>query len=317
VISTKGRIGGDYFFLRTDYSSPSFPMAGKNQYTFYEMFVEALGGDYRDDLNELECIRHLPITCCYSFVLQHPMNHLVVPIVIPRVYLVQVYELIQNIALSHPISSVRFWDCFLNTAICFPNTFEIDPTIDDIYVKMEEIRQEYSLSPPSIYAKDPYYMGLMIHNTKNGDRCSIRCPGYEFLKSMRGNHPNMQYQFLELQREKSTFVFLQHFPRYTPLFTHFNKLYWDFVFELHRAYLSYYVQKTGQRVPKKYFSLIYRLHHEIYLPSLNRASEEEGGQSIPTIINRERVQEYVFQMNPKQLYYYMNFVEPDTVTNMM
>jgi hypothetical protein len=310
-IATKNKVGGDHFFYKTDYTEYNKNMSDaystmKKQYTFYEMFMEALGAKWSDDINDLDFIQDFPVSCCYHFVLQHPMNFIVEPISMPKVYLVQVYEIIQNIALAIPISTFQSWECFRSFPCFFPDRFLLDPTVD-VYAKLEEIRESVKQE-----SKRPYLMGWMVKNTATGDRCSIRCPQYEMLKSTRGNHPNIHYHFLCLQQEFKVVTFLQNFPGYSPLFVFFNQIYWDFISHLHKHYVSYYVKKEGVRIPKKYFPLVYRLHHEIYLPSLNQ-TDTYGKPIPPKIVNVYAVQRYVMQMNPGQLFYYMN--RPDEEPN--
>jgi hypothetical protein len=231
----------------------------------------------------------------------------VLPIIQPNVYLVQVYEMIQNIALAIPISIFQSWKWFQGSRICFPTRFELDPTIDNIYVKLEEIRQLYTNTNDSENSLH-YSIGWMVRNLENGDRCSIRNPRYEFLKKIRGNHSNMQYQFLCLQKENKVVEFIHYFPNYTHLFNYFNKLYWDFVQDVHREYIEKYVKKTGGLYSKKYSIILYKLHHEIYLPSLNQVSEN-GISIAPTIINKMVVHSYMMNMNISELFYYMNYDE--------
>ena len=200
---------------------------------------------------------------------------------------------------------------FKDSPIQFPRKIELDPTVEDVYCTLEELRQEYTSTQAKEY-RDPYTLGIMIRNMENGDRCSIRCPAYDLLKTIRGNHPNMQYHFLQLNRDGQMSAFLQQFPQYTLLFQYFNHIYWDFVTNVHQSYVSYYVKKSGEPVPKKYFPIVYRLHHEIYIPSLQLAlGNRESGEIVrPTIVNRDQVQQYLVRMDVKQLFYYMNYQEP-------
>jgi hypothetical protein len=310
ILCTKNRVGADHFFYRTDYTPPNIHHNYKYQYTFYEMFMEAIGGHYSDDLNTSPIIKDLPKNCCYNFVLQHPMNHIVLPIIKPAIYLVQVYEIIENIVLSIPVSIYQSWECFqgsISFPCFFPKQYLLDPTVDNVYVKLEEIRQQYVTNvntdtPPMVLN----FMGWMIHNTTNGDRASLRCPIYEQLKLYRGNHPNLQYHYLVLEQDKSLSDFLKFFPNYTNLFSYFNHLYSHFITMVHYYYVAYYVKKEQIIIPQKYAAIVFKLHHQIYLPSLNQISEM-GEVLHPRIVTIEVVREYTQNMNTKVLYYYLNY----------
>jgi hypothetical protein len=317
VLATKNRIGANYFFYRTDYTYLSLMetnQESKYQYTFYEMVMEALGANYTEDINRLPFMNGLPKNCCYHFVLQHPMNHIVFPVVRPNLVLVKVYEIIENIALAIPFSIYQSWECFQSDSptffpCSFPKQYLLDPTIDNIYVKLEEIREQYhhrKIEPNQILPQTVDSMGWMIHNIMNGDRSSIRCPEYEYLKGLRGNHSNFHYQYLELEKTRKTVEYLNYFPNYGPLFVSFSQIQYHFITMVHYYYMEYYVRKTKVDIPKKYAPIVFKLHHDVYLPSLNRI-EEDGEIARPVRITIEVAMEYIRNMNPAQSFYYLNY----------
>jgi hypothetical protein len=56
------------------------------------------------------------------------------------------------------------------------------------------------------------------------------------------------------------------------------------------------VKKSGELIPKKYFSTIYTLHHSIFLPSISSTTEK-------VIIRKKVVREYLQDLDPVQLLY--------------
>jgi hypothetical protein len=58
------------------------------------------------------------------------------------------------------------------------------------------------------------------------------------------------------------------------------------------------VKKSPQKISKKYFQMIYKLHHEVYLPSL--AGEKK-------IMKRSEVKKWLIDMPPSEVIYYLNY----------
>ena len=81
-ISTKSAIGGDYFYYRNGYDNKS---TKENQLTFKKMFMECLREDVNTDLSFFS--KNLSTNCCYSFVMQHPDNHIVLNNIEPKLVL--------------------------------------------------------------------------------------------------------------------------------------------------------------------------------------------------------------------------------------
>jgi hypothetical protein len=87
-IATKRAIGGNYSY---------FHIPGKDNITYREMILEAFRESIDMCLNDLSFLELLPKNNCYSFVLQHPSNHIVIPIYTPKMYLVSIYEIDKKI----------------------------------------------------------------------------------------------------------------------------------------------------------------------------------------------------------------------------
>lgn len=282
-IATKGAVGGNYWFYRTKY--PGFH-ENTEQHTFRKMFLDALHTDM--DITEMiqlpkggENNRY-----CYNFVLQHPDNHIVFEIEMPKIYLVSVY----SITTANEISSIspetyKEWVKTSNMAelIYFPQLYSVDN-----YTELKDY-----------YGHAPYPMGIMITH-KNGERTCIENEIYLDLKELRGNHPNLQFQYMVLKQQQREYEFLSHFPKYTDLFNYFYLQNENFITQLHSAYVSYYVKKTGNLISKRYFSLIHKLHHTVYLPSLS---------STKIIMKRSEIKKHFEKMSPKQTIYFLNYIE--------
>ena len=293
-LASKGAIGGNYWFYRTQYSQLNFNPA---QPTFRKMFLEAFRACDGQDINDLVFVKELSKEYCYNFILQHPANHIVLHVFSPVVYLVSVYKLNGNVATAIPPTEFESWSCFvsMNGLIEFPKRFE-----ENSYEKFEEIH----CSANSDYDK----VGLMFTNIKTGLMAPLENPTYREVRELRGNNPNLQYQYLCLLRMGKVMDFLKFFPQYKPIFYRFYKEFQEFVTNVHQSYISYYVRKNGQKISKKYFPLIYKLHHETFLPSLREGSEK-------IIMRRAEIGKRLGEMAPSELIYYLNYNKEESEEN--
>jgi|UniRef100_A0A6C0DY42 hypothetical protein len=283
-IATKGAIGGNYWFYRTKYPGIHENMA---QSTFRDMFLDALGSMevVNDDMDDLPKLRPRSLVpnerICYNFVLQHPENHIVFDIEMPALYLVSVYSICENEIRIVPREEYVEWvqTSLWKDVIHFP--------------------REYAITDWLSVDKHNYLMGLMVTH-KNGDRTCIENPQYLTRRELRGNHPNLQYHFLDLIQKGMNHTFLVEFPRYAELFYYFYILYENFITGLHNLYVSYYVKKSNILIPKPYFCIIHHLHHTVYVPSL---------ATTKVIMKRTEFEKYVQTLSPKQLMYLLNYRE--------
>jgi hypothetical protein len=258
------------------------------------MFLEALSADEKQPLNEVSLLKELPKNYCYSFVLQHPDNHIVLKITEPKVYLVAVYEIKNNNTVKYiRPTEYESWRIFQysNGVIHFPTSY-MYKTYDDITNEFTSIQTDYNK------------LGVMLTNMENGERSAIKNPTYDSIKTLRGNNPNLQYQYLCLKRIEKVEDFLLHFPQYKKIFFRFHRQYEDFITQLHQAYMSYYIKKEGKPISKRFFPMIHKLHHEVYLPSI---SNSVNGEKL--IMKRCVIKDIVIAMPPIEVIYYLNYTE--------
>lgn len=281
-IATRGAVGGNYWYYRNQYSVGKYKTT--KQITFRKMFLEVFSAQEGDDINNLAFLEYLPKDYCYTFILQHPVNHIIKTVTSPVVYLVAVYHLIDNNVISIPPTVFEEWNCFLGVRglIEFPTRFN-EETYDEL--------QKYDSSD---------YPGIMFYNLKTGDRTLKEYPKYTNIKELRGNNPNIQYHYLILRSSGKVDEFLSVFPCYKGLFYEFYKQYNNFIQHIHQCYISYYVKKTGQHVSKKYFPLVYKVHHELFLPYK---------ETEKLIMKKEVITEFIKKIHPKELIFYLNYRE--------
>jgi hypothetical protein len=281
-LGTRGAVGGNYWFFRNQYSVDEKSKM-IHQPTFRQMFLQAFRANDGQDINDLPFLEYLSKDYSYSFVLQHPANHIVKMVLTPIAYLVAVYHLLDDHVVCIPPTVFEEWDCFLGIRglLEFPRRFD------------EESYEELSTNKMSFDM-----VGMMFYDLKTGERASIENESYKVAREIRGNNPNLQYQYLCLRHSGKVDDFLALFPQYKKLFYKFYKQYNDFVTQLHQSYVSYYVQKSGIRISKRYFPLTYKIHHEIFLPS--KLNPE------PMIIRRSVVADFIKKVEVNVLIFYLN-----------
>jgi hypothetical protein len=296
------------------------------------MFLEAFPAHYvrvgegEPDINDVELIRDLPKHLCYSFVLQHPENHIVFPVHSPALYLVGVFELINHTPegadcvfdtevqqWNHP-PRVRYMNAhsdaikelfgkWLDEYILYLPTEWGQSRISAV---SEIIRQWSEVDPTNAYNKMHYsqfsyrnqwLMGFAFTDIHTGLRFTVENPHYVATKELRGNNPNLFYHFLELTREDKVDAFLYSFPQYQGEFYDFQGVLYGFIQAVYVGYVEYYVKQIKTPIEKRYFVHIAKLHHDVFLPSVQTPPRKP--------ITFRVVQEYVCQMEPKKLYYYL------------
>ena len=279
-IATKKAVGGNYSY----YHIPE-----DESLTYREMFIEACGLSYDSDLQDIPFLAKLDTRQCYGFVLQHPTNHIVMNISTPKLYLVSIYKIDRSTSEITYISQTQALNPFYNkNNFFFPKTYDLQK-----YPVEEYMRVHSSIHTPLIVP------GIMITDLSTGQPFAVINPNYSELAELRGNHPNIQYQYLCLRRIGKVAAFLQYFPQYNSEFTKYKTQYDTFIINVHQSYLSYYVRKEGVVISPKYFPTIYEIHHSIFIPSMTKKEK--------VIIRRKVVKEYIDGLDPAKILFLLNY----------
>jgi hypothetical protein len=277
-IATRNTVDANVSFYRSNNISQKTPSK-----TFNTMFVEACQAS---NLN----LETLSKTFCYSFVLQHPDNRIVVPFTIPRLYLVEVFEIIQTETdvevISQNISAVRTNGAWNMTSIRFPEVYE--------FTSYSELIEKFAS------ANTPYdVMGIVIKNMTTNERTKIRNPIYEEVRHLKGNQSKLQYQYLHLRKEGKIPDFLKFYPENKKDFSECRNQVHMFTLMLHQNYLSCYVKKER---PLGEYGQQFRTHmfkiHEQYINDLKPRG---------LFVNNTVVINYVNNLAPALLMHSLNF----------
>lgn len=271
-IATRNTVGATSKFYKTN-----------NGKTFREMFLEAA---HKNNL----ILQRLNPEYCYSFVLQHPENRIVVPFKNPQLYLVGIYS-IKNYDNNISVSFYDTQTCkelfqIYNTSIQFPEIYKFN-TYSELIEKYASMNTSYDV------------VGVVLHNKLTGERAKIRNPVYEQVKLLRGNQPKIQYQYLCLRKEGKVCDYLKFYPEYKKEFSTLRDQVHLFTDTLFTNYISCYIKKEK---PLKEFSEQYRTHmfniHQKYLNELREKS---------LFVTNSVVIKYVNELHPSLLMYCLNF----------
>jgi len=271
-ISTRNTVGATSTFFKNQGSK-----------SFREMFMEA-AKECKLDINCLE--KHL----CYSFVLQHPQNRIVVPFDRPQLYLVGVYRINnmpRNITVEfYNVHEYKNYFFMLGTSVKFPEIYSFGK-YSDLIEKYGSMNTPYTI------------VGVVIHNKTTGERTKIRNPVYEQVRNLRGNQPKLQYQYLSLRKEGNVKDFLKFYPENKKEFSTFRDQVHLFTNTLYSNYVSCYIKKEK---PLAEFSEQFRTHmfnlHQFYRNELREKKQ---------FVNNTVVQKYVNELHPSLLMYCLNF----------
>lgn len=271
-ISTRNTVGAISSFYKKTIS-----------YSFRSMFFEAA------QENNL-ILENLNKSYCYSFVLQHPQNRIVVPFVRPNLYLVAIYHIV-NSYVGNPIiypadvQEARNFD-WNGATIKFPQIYEFD--------KYSDLIEKYA-SMNTSYDK----VGVILYNVGTYDRCKIRNPIYEQVRILRGNQPKLEYQYLSLRKEGRVGEFLNFFPEHKKEFSSFRDKVHLFTQKLFSSYISCYIKKEKALIE---FSEKYRTHmFNIHKQYLNELKENKMFVTNTVVIK------YVNNLHPSLLMHCINY----------
>ena len=248
----------------------------KDTPTFSELFYEIC-----DELN-VNFEEQFSKECCYSFVMQHPKNKFVIPIIEKKLYLIAIYKIDNE---THKVTEMpRHYNIQLLGNILLPATY--------YFTSYNEMIDLYgSMNTPI------HIMGIVIRH-KNGVRTKIRNPNYEYIKNIRGNVTKLQYQYLCLRKFGQIESYLYYFPENKKQFSVFKDQLHLFTDNLHTNYIKCFIkkEKSLKEFPYQFRTHMYNLHQ--YYLSIR---EYDGYINKPIIIN------YINNLESARLMYSLNY----------
>lgn len=271
-VATRSSVGAKMAFFTAGEVTPSD--------TFRGMFLEAC-----NDAN-LE-FEYLDKSLCYSFVLQHPKNRIVVPFSRTALYLVACYKIDGMTVTVTPREEAGDKLRTAGADIRYPEARGSWDNWNELKAKWASGNTEYK------------HVGVMVYHNESGVRTKFRNPNYEMVRRLRGNQPKEQYRYLSLRSQGKMRDYLKYYPEDKDAFNGYRDQVHDFTKQLHANYLSCYVRKEDplRRFPYQYRTHMYELHQQ-YINAL-RAN---GGA-----VTKSVVIEYVNGLHPAKLMFSLNY----------
>ena len=270
-ISTKNIVGADNRFFVNNLSN--------NKNSFKIMFNDFVNSqkDFYSNFNKL------PKNYCYSFVLQHPKNRIVVPLKQLKLYLVSIYEINELFVtrLSLDKELLKKLPDFLSYPIYYKcNSWE------DVY---KLCRNSFSI----------YIVGFVLTDRIRNIRSKIRNQNYEYVRKLRGNQPKLKFTYLTLRLSKNIKNYLHHYPEHKIYFDMYHNEILNFSKNLHKYYIDCYIKKLK---PLKQFNYEYRKYmfnlHDIYKTNLRNNNK---------VVTFKYVYNYINNIPPQLLMYSLNY----------
>ena len=251
-IATRRNIGGNCSYFSQE-----------PRITFRQMFLDALGISGVDALVGDPDFAFLNKECCYSFVIQHPKNHLVLTIDKPAAYLVHIYRIGDNhYSYEKPDPSIGNGCTSIGNGCTSIGNGRI------LFAQTAVKQDIDNLNNP---LNSPDFVGVMITNCETGLRTSMYAGKYLEVKALRGNNPCLHYQYLNLRKIGKVNEFLGYFPQYAVAFKSFAEYFNRFKARIHQLYMDVHVLKKirvtdiSEKSDKYY---VEKLHYDVYLPGL-------------------------------------------------
>jgi hypothetical protein len=267
-ISTRSTIGGNVKFYR--HSNQTF------NDMFFEVFNECKIN--KDDLKKDHC---------YSFILQHKENRIVVPFNKNAIYLAESYKVDGSLKVMVSYDE----ELILKYPFLRIPKENYNNISDDTY---NELVKKYAQS-----AITPYTIVGVVFKDHLNRRFKLRNPDYEAVRKLRGNQCKDQYNYLCLRKKNSVAMYLKHYPEDKKRFATFRSLVHKATKDLYEFYKSCYIYKEAplKAWPVEFRTHMYKLHNEIYTMKLK--PENKNMQFYD-------VMQYVNNMHPNLLMNMMN-----------
>jgi len=228
---------------------------------------------------------------CYSFVLQHPENRIVVPFDNSSLYLIAVYEIKNEtnkitILFDNLIYTNIKNDWEKNTNIKFPKLYNWN-IYDDLYTHFCLKKIDYKI------------LGVIIKNKETNERCKLRNPEYCYVKSLMGNQSKIQYNFLILRKNKKINEYLSYYPENNDKFLNYEFEIISFTKQLYNYYVFCFIKKQMKlnECPYEFKPHLYNLHNYYKNELKNKKLFIDFKQTI----------NYVNNLHPSQVMFLLNY----------
>lgn len=192
-------------------------------------------GELFDEANSELDLDRLDKSCCYSFVLCHPDNRIVVKYNQPYI----VHVMTRNLETMEEIN--------VDIGVRKPVKLEFDNMVS---------LQNYISSNIELE-------GVMVKFMDNS-RMKLYCNNYNSIKLLRGNTNNIYYRYFELMKQNSVYKFLEYYPEYTNNFVTIKNNLNLLAKEIQKSYYFKFINRSCKLSDIKYElrPIVYELHQQ-------------------------------------------------------
>jgi len=270
-LATKSCVGGNIVFhslANHPNNEPTQEPTNEPKKTFRRMFLECMN----EAGLEFDALQK---DCCYSFVMQHPNNHIVRQIRAPTLYLIAAYKIDnENLVVEEQCRDEHLAriNAYAMTSVRLPLQFtDVELSVlQDIYTSVNA----------------PYdFPGLVCRERSTGVRFKFRNPNYERIKNMPGSEAKLQFKFLSLRQQGKVNDHLNLYPEHSEAFEKVQTELHAYATQLFDTYIGYYV-KRDRPFPSEFKMHMFHLHR------LYKETNER--------ITLEKTIAYVNGLNPSQ-----------------
>jgi hypothetical protein len=196
--------------------------------SFYQLFEECLLGK--------NIIEILNPNYCYSFIITHPENNIVVNYIEPFLYHICTRDMITMNEIEEDIGIFKL-----------TKTLITKDKIDDIIQNI-------------IITKQLCFEGLIFIDI-NYNRWKIRNPYFKRAREVWGNTNNRLFRFIELRKDIDLlYEYLTYFPKDQDIFNSFEYSIKELASYILSIYIRKHILKNNTKIPYYLVKIIYKLH---------------------------------------------------------
>jgi hypothetical protein len=230
---------------------------------------------FQECIQNISFIENLNPDCCYSFVLTHPENRIVVNYIEPKIFHIST----RNMKTLEEI----------NESIGVEKVLKNRIDQKDLPELLNKLFNETSL----------FYEGYILSDN-NFNRQKIKSNIYTSVRNIWGNTNNRFIRYAELRKNIDLFyTYMYYFPSDKVMFELYENRIVYLAKIILECYINRHVTKTIKNVPFYFGKIIYKLHGDFF--------------KTKTLTDYNKVMMFLLDLNPKQLYFILNNYETDVL----
>lgn len=216
---------------------------------------------------------------CYSWVLQHPENRIVVPVDRARVFCVQKATIQEDGSFT------------VDDLTGVPNAVQVIRDIkstQDLWDLLAEWNKRFGHAA----------QGIVVHYLPSGSRYKIRTPEYNRVRALRGNSARRDFLWLDLWRSGKLLDYLRLYPEERAAAESMVSRWKQITNDVFHIYTDVFKARSLAKaaIPPKYRPLVYGLH-TLYMESLKPAGRSVDWKAALQYMNERDTAQMLFVIN--------------------